>query len=154
MSKQWIALLAGALVIALVVGCGDSSEGETNAKSLAKPVYVKKVTAICEKTNKQVKVGFEEFTADQGSAAFEDLDSMEEYLDTFMIPAKQQEIEELQALGAPVGDEEETEAIIEGFEEGIEAAEDDPERAVQSTFGVFARANDLANDYGADNCYG
>ena len=68
-------------------------------------------------------------------------------------PAIQRQAEEIDALGAPSGDEEEVEAIVEALEAGAEEAEEDPGTIVEGkTSGPFAEANKLAGEYGFKVC--
>ena len=60
-------------------------------------------------------------------------------------------VEQLAAPGAPSGDEDQVEEILDAYDEGIEVAEDDPEAAMSSQ-GVFAYATSLAEKYGLENC--
>ncbi len=152
MSRRSITLLAALVVALIVVGCGGDGEDETSTVQVTKAAFLKSADAICDKSYEEIESKFQSFVKDVGaSKPFSDSEEIEEYVDTILVPAKQEEVEELRALGAPGGDEDAVDAIIEAHEEGIEVAEDDPREAVTS-FGVFARATWLAEKYGLENC--
>ena len=148
------AVAIGALVFALgVAGCGGSGDDATADTQIAKAVFLKKGNAICLQNLEEVKKDYTKFIEDKGGpeAAFDDLDSITEYVDTVVIPNKEQMVEDLRELGAPSGDEDKVDAILEAYEEGIEVAEEDPERAGVGS-GVFWYAADLTKDYKLTNC--
>jgi len=144
-------LVAGGLLAAVGASCGGDEDGVASA-SPAKSVYVKKANSICQKTYAQTKEKYSDFVKDRGEEAFEDPKAVEEFVDTVIIPRREQMVEKLLGLGSPEGDERQIEEVIEAYEEGIDVAGEDPELAATSTFGVFARANDLAQDYGLEEC--
>jgi len=67
LSKRLLALLFGALAIALVAGCGGGSDSTTggdsseSASSLTKAQFIKQADGICEQGNKAVAAEAEEF---------------------------------------------------------------------------------------------
>jgi hypothetical protein len=152
-----IALLAGSLAIALLgIGCGGGSdEGATaDAPPITKVAYIKKADAICRRYVGRMSEKNADFSAKRGGrdVAFDNIEAVEEYSEDILIPEKEREIEELSGLGVPEGDEEEIGAIFDAYDEGIEVAEEDPRRAVNSSFGVFSYSTSLAEKYGLVFC--
>lgn len=100
-----LALLA---VSALAAGCGGDDEQE----ALAKPDFVKQANAICTK--------FESSVEKSAEAAFAGLESEKdltpeiarEFFDD-ALPRFDQAVEDLDGLGAPEGDEDEVQAIVD-----------------------------------------
>jgi len=153
MGKRSAVLCLGVLMLALLgVGCGGGGE-ETATAQIAKPAFVAKAQAICEKTYTKVQGEYEQFVKENGETAFDDLDSMEEYTDDTLIPAREQQLEEVRDLGVPPGDEEKVEAILVAYEKGLDEADEDPENAVTSAYGPFVPAAELLKAYGADCRY-
>jgi len=152
-SKGLITVLAGVMAIALiVVGCGSSDE-EATAKPIAKAAFLKRADSICAETYKRVQNGYEAtFKNPSGGEPLSDLKEIEAYADGVLIPAKEEEVEELRALGVPPGDEDQVEGILAAYEVGIERAEESPRDAVVSSAGVFVKATELAQDYGLELC--
>lgn len=149
------AVLIGVLAIAAIgAGCGGGGESDATAgDQQSRPVFLKKGNAVCLRNWEEVKDDFNKFLKAHGGskAAFADIDSITEYVDTVVIPNKEQLLDELRELGAPSGDEEKVDAIIAAYEEGIDVAEEDPERAAVGE-GVFWYAADLAKKYQLRNC--
>ncbi len=119
---------------------------------ISKSAFLKRADAICQQAYDRVAEGFRRFVRGRKDEAFADIDSIRRYADTVLLPAKRQQLEELRALGAPSEDEDQVEAILDAYEDGIQLAEDDPRAAVTSTFGVFVEATELAEEYGLENC--
>jgi hypothetical protein len=155
LSKPSIGLLAGALALALATaGCGgDSGDSEgTTATRVSKAAFVERADAICIQTYNQVKAGYEAFVKEAGSEPFSTIEEIEDYADSVLIPARQEEVEELRDAGMPKGEEDQVEAILAAFEEGIEKAEESPRDAVTSPAGVFVKAAELAKSFGLAGC--
>jgi len=152
--KSLGAVLIGVLVVALSVGCGGDGDSDATADSQTpRPLFLKKGNAICLQNVEEVKKDYSKFIEGHGGpkAAFDDPESVTEYVDTVVIPNKEQLIEDLRALGAPSGDEDRVDAILDAYEEGIEVAEEDPQRAGVGQ-GVFWYAADLSKKYELKNC--
>ena len=77
----------------------------------------------------------------------------EEVISGVLGPALQKQADEISALGAPDGEEEKTEAVIEALEAGAEELEDDPASLLkESGTGPLDKANELANKFGFKQC--
>ena len=151
-----LGVLVGALAIALVgIGCGggDGSGQAVANVEVSKPTYMKKAEAVCKKNYEKVRLGYENFVKENGGPenSFDEPAKEAEYVETVIVPEKKKTVEELKALGAPSGDEQEVDEIVEAYEEGIEVAEENPQAAMSST-GVFAYASNVAKEYGLKSC--
>jgi hypothetical protein len=148
--RIFVALISVLAVGAIAVGCGDD---DSSASSLTKAEFVKKADAMCERLagesqgkllayiNKNVKgSGNETITKEQET----------ELVETVVIPSVTEQIEELEALGAPEGDEEQIDALIEELEIALEKAESDTDRFTEAA--PFAKSEKLAREYGLVNC--
>lgn len=156
MNKPLLALLAGALTIALVAaGCGgsDDSNSESTA-SLTKAEFVKEGNAICTKGNAKIESEFEAFTKDRNLSENKAPSKVvqEEAAEEILIPLISSQVEELRALGAPEGDEGEVEKILTGAEEAIEEGEEDPASLLGNGPGKFKEVNKQAREYGLTVC--
>lgn len=166
MSKRFIATLAGALaIVVLVAGCGGGSDsgdsGSANADSttsgdtapaLTKAEFIKQGDAICTETAATLAQGAKDFLSDAGLSESEEPseEAQEELVGEVFLPAYQTQAEELGALGAPEGEEEQVEAIVTGFEEGVASAEDDLGGAIGED--PLADAKGAAADFGFTVC--
>jgi hypothetical protein len=149
--------LIGALAIALVgIGCGGGDGGGSQVVAnteISKQTYLKKAEAICKRNYTNVKSGYEAFVKEHGGPenSFDEPEKQAEYVESVIVPEKKKTVEELKALGSPSGEEKKVGAIVEAYEEGIEVAEEEPQRAMSSQ-GVFAYATHVAQEYGLENC--
>ena len=104
--------------------------------------------------NREIEEGFEEFNEDQhlkNNQAPTKAEA-EEIANTIIIPAVQKEIDELHALGAPEGEEERVEEILDAAGEALEEGEEDPAGLVSGGGDFFAGVNKMANEYGLTVC--
>lgn len=151
MSRRVVALIGGALVLAsLGIGCGGGEELAT--ATVAKPAYLERLAQICQNTYETVQDGYDRFNEEQGKDAFKGLDSMREYTDSVLIPAREQQASEIRKLGAPEGSEKKVEEILDAYASGDEEAAEDPENAVKGAYGPWVPATELVRKLGAGEC--
>lgn len=153
MSKRIIALLFGALVLGLVAGCGGSDD-EGGEETLTKAEFIKQGDAICRQGNEEIEEGFDSFAKENGIAKNQEpnKEQSREIVVTVIIPGVKQQGEEIRALGAPAGDEDQVAAILDSLDEGIEEAEADPESLFEEKTDPFGEANQRAKAYGLKVC--
>jgi hypothetical protein len=154
LNKGLLALLAGALAVALVIaGCGSSSDSSTTA-SLSKAEFVKQGNAICKAGNKEIEEGFEEFTKENNLSKTKPPSKaiQEEAAETILIPAINNQVEEIRALGTPEGDEGEVDEILTDAEEAVEESEEDPTSLLGAEPAKFKELNKESREYGLTVC--
>lgn len=143
-----------AFVVAVAIaGCGGGGGGTT--AEISKTAFVKQANEICVKTQEQASSEFRTYLTQHGSqiqSPAQEKAAQVEVGETIVIPAKQQEVEELRALGSPHGDEKRVEAIVAAYDEGIEIAEEHPEEATKDGTEAFGKAERLATTYGLEGC--
>ena len=142
-------LLGLAAVTALVVaGCGGGGDDDsTSTSSLAKPAWIAKADAICQQGNQEIEqAANEHFGKQQGQ---EPTDAqVQQFTDETVIPSVQKQIDQIRDLGAPSGDEDQVNEILDTVQADIDKAKsattlpDDP----------FADGNALATQYGLKVC--
>jgi len=153
LSKSLIALLVAVSAIAMIVaGCGGSSDSSESTSSLTRAEFVKQGNAICAKGNKEIQEGFEEFEQEVGSQKQPTKAQLTEAIETIVLPAVREQVEGVQDLGAPSGEEAKVEAITDSAEEALEEGEEDPASLTSEKADPFAKANELANEYGLTKC--
>lgn len=130
--------LAAVLAVALA-GCGGSG------KPMTKQAFIQQGNEICVNGTKEREAAVAEAAKEGG----EEL-GPEEVLTEAALPATEDMVGELDGLRVPEGDEKQVEAIISGFEEGIEAVEADPKKGLGSA--AFKKANEAATAYGLSDC--
>jgi hypothetical protein len=101
---------------------GKASDG--NATQLSKTAFIKQADAICAE-------GREELSA-AAQSVFGAKDDEREGLELglvgdVLVPVLETEIDDLRAMGAPPGDEEEVDKIVDEMEEVLQVAEEEPQ---------------------------
>ncbi len=153
MSKRFIALLASLAALAiLVAGCGGGGDSSESTSSLTKAEFVKQGNAVCAKGNEEIQEGFEEFEKEHSSQKQPTKAQLTEAIETIVLPAVRQQVEGVKDLGAPSGEEAKVEAITDAAEEAVEKGEEDPAALTTEKADPFAKANELANEYGLTKC--
>jgi hypothetical protein len=161
LSKRLIAVLVGVFAIgALVAGCGGGSDstgsestGSESGTALTKAEFISQGDAICEQGNEEIEAGAEEFAEEN------EIDTQnpktaqqEELVSEVIVPNLKKQAEEIDALGAPSGEEAEVEAIVEALETGTGDIEDEPGTLVEGNAASFDKANKLAKEFGFKVC--
>jgi hypothetical protein len=138
-----ILLLAGLLPLA---GCGSSDT------PLTKHEFVKRADAICTRTEKGIQAGFGRFvqenkvpTSGPGVKA-----KAAEFVDTTYAPLYHRQIDEIESLAAPEGDQQEVTAILGAMKGRISAGEERPLALIRGT--LQEDASKLASAYGLTSC--
>jgi hypothetical protein len=153
-NKGLIATLLGvAAIMVVVVGCGGSSSDTTTA-SLTKAQFIAQGNAICKKGSTKVEAEFEDFAKKNGIEGNKEPTTAEEVelAETILTPNVKSQSEELRALGAPSGDEDEITAMLDSLDQGVEEAEADPEGLIEGKSEPFKDASQKAQKYGLSAC--
>ena len=154
MSKRLILLLAAVMALAAIAaGCGSSSDDDSTEVTVAltKTEFIKQGDEICKQAEEDSEAEAEEF-AEENDFVLEKAskEQLEEAIDQVLVPALNGQVEEIKALGAPEGDEEQVEAIIVALEDGADEVADDPGLAFEGK--PLKKATELAEDYGFKVC--
>lgn len=151
-----IAVAAALTLVAALVGCGGSdstaasNSGSSEHGGITKAELIKQGDAICRKTDEVQKKALAAYEKKHGkTTAFGEI---EKALVKVALPPIGTEIEELAALGAPLGDELQVEVIITGFEKALKGAEKHPNTLLGTDEGEFATPDKLAGIYGFNDC--
>lgn len=151
MSKLLTAAVAAAVLAALVAGCGGGDETTDETVTLTKTEFIKQGDAICKESGDQSEKEAEEFAEENGftlEKASEE--QLEEAVAAVLVPTLRQQADEIEALGAPDGDEKQVEAILDSLEGATDEIEGDPSVVFKEE--VFDEPNELAEDYGFKVC--
>lgn len=157
MSKPFIALLAALAAISMIAaGCGggDDSTDSTASSGLTKAEFLKQGNAICAKGEKELNEEFEKFAEEENLS--ENKPPTEAQLakatEEFFLPIIKEQVEGIRGLSPPAGEEQQVDKVLTAAEEGIEKAEEDPASLANEKEDPFAKANELANEYGLTKC--
>jgi hypothetical protein len=131
----------------LVAGCGG---GEDETSSPSRKQFLKQANAICqEQTQKRNKIIQDAISGSDQNKLLPKAEREQIIVDA--LPPYAETPEKLEALGAPEGDEEKVEAILEAMEKAAADAKANPSVALTSTK-QFEEANKLASGYGLTSC--
>jgi hypothetical protein len=142
-----VSVIGVLVVLAIGVGCGGGDDD-----SLSKADFVKQADEICARKeaekNKKLEASFQQLGKEGKSGK----QAEEELVTDAALPPISEMTEELKDLGAPSGEEDQADAMVEAFEAEIEKIEDDPASVINETGGEFAKANQLAKQMGLKVC--
>ncbi|HET8955489.1 MAG TPA: hypothetical protein VFN18_07515 [Solirubrobacterales bacterium] len=153
MKKASLLALAAMLALAvLVAGCGGGDETTDSATvTLTKTEFIKQGDTICKEANEANETEAEEFAEENGFTLEKaSKDQLEEAVAEVLVPSLNQQAEELDALGAPEGDEDKVEEIVVALEDATGEIEDDPSLVFEEK--TLEKPNQLAEAYGFKVC--
>lgn len=136
----------GLVVVALVIGCagcGSSSSSSTAAK-ITKAQYVARANAICAKGNAE---------QNRASAKLGNSPSPSQvthFVNTFLVPNIQGQINAIRALGAPPGDQAKVNQFMSDAQADLNRIKANPQLATSSS--LFNNFSALAHPYGLTQC--
>lgn len=154
MKRGFIAMLAGTLAVAaLVGGCGSGDEATA---SLTKAQFVKKANAICDKAERRIQSELGEllkqYKDNLPTTEAANVAAQAAVAETVVLPARRQQTEEITDLGAPSGEEDRIDAIVASLEAALEDIEADPAKAAEISASTFGEAWEKTRTYGLYNC--
>jgi hypothetical protein len=152
LNKAFLAAIAALVALAAIVaGCGNGGDTTEETVTLTKTEFIKQGDAICKQGNDASEKEAEEF-AEENDFDLEKAskEQLEEAVGEVLVPNLEQQVEELDALGAPKGDEDKVEAIIASLEEATGEIEDDPGIVFKGD--VLKKPSKLADEYGFKVC--
>ncbi len=129
---------------------GDAAEAE----SISKKAFIKQGNTICESTVGRIAAqstpAFKELERDNDGSSPRAVEM--EVISTVVLPELRREVEELESLGSPVGDEVKVARITTAIGDVIEEAEDDLAAAAAASNQFIEESSNLAASYGLDKC--
>ncbi len=159
MSKR-LTVLAGVLALAIAAaGCGSSDDStDTDTASaevtITKEQLIAQGDAICKQGNEEIEDGFDRYAEENNLPKNKEPSDEQgvEIVETVIVPNLLTQSELIRGLGAPEGDEEQIEELVDSLDEAIEAAEEDPEALFNEDTDPFGDVNQQAQDYGFSEC--
>lgn len=123
-------LICAVAVGALVAGCGgddgsaSSGSGATvTTSSLSKDEFVKQASAACTRARKNItneSLGYLQQHEAKGDSRADEAASFASMVKVVILPIIENEIAEIEKLGAPSGDEDEIEAFLASEQKGMD----------------------------------
>jgi hypothetical protein len=147
-----LALAALVALAALIAGCGGGDETTDSATvALTKAEFIKQGDAICKEGNEKNEAEAEEYAEENGFTLEKaSKDELEEAVGEVLVPSLNRQADELDALGAPEGDEGKVEEIVVALEDATAEIEDDPSLVFEEK--TLEEPNKLADAYGFKVC--
>jgi hypothetical protein len=146
------AVIAAFIAIA-AAGCGgDGDDTSATTTALNKDEFVKQANEICAKGSDEIDAAAADVF---GGGSQPSPEEGQQFITETVIPTIQGEIDDIEALGAPAGDEEQVTAILDAAQQGVDAGKADPsvlEGGQQND--PFAESDKLAKAYGLTECAG
>jgi hypothetical protein len=146
--------VAATLTVGLVlVACGSSNDNSTTSTTaaLSKAAFLKQGNAICKKGNQQINAAAHKaFPKGSGKPT----QAEKTKFAAILIPTVQTEIDGVNGLGAPTGDEAKVKAIVVSAQAALDKVKADPSILFQNSTDPFAKSNKLTNAYGLTTCGG
>jgi hypothetical protein len=147
MKRNALWLLGLALVTALVAaGCGGDSDDDSTTSSLAKPAWIAKADAICQQGNQEIEQAANEQFGKQEQEPSDE--QIQQFTNETVVPSVQKQIDQIRELGAPSGDEDQVNEILDTVQADIDKAKS----ATTLPDEPFANGNALATRYGLKVC--
>lgn len=146
-----VVAIVTALVAVGFTGCGgDDDSSSTTTAAISKDDFVEFGNKICAEGNKTFDAAAKStFSGGKPTEA-----EMTKFVDETAVPTIQGEIDGIRALGAPEGDEDQVNAILDAAQQGVDTISADPTAFGSGNADPFAEANKLASDYGLTECAG
>ena len=152
MNKASLAAVTALVALAaLIAGCGGGGDTTDETVTLTKTEFIKQGDAICKQGSETSEKEAEEFAEDHNFKLEKaSKEQLEEAVSAVLVPNLMRQAEELDALGAPKGDEDEVEQIIASLEDAAEKIGDKPSLVFASK--VLQKATEQAENYGLQVC--
>jgi hypothetical protein len=149
-------LVTAALVLA-AAGCGDDDDSDsaatTTTPALTKSEYIREANKICKQQDNKIERASQQFFADAPNDEEPPPKEVAEFGEKTVFPAIQDEIDRVEALGAPAGDEEEVKKMLDAAKSGLADLEAHPEQLEKGgAASSFEEYQKLASAYGLDQC--
>jgi hypothetical protein len=131
---------------AFATGCGSSDDNgdSTTTASLTKAEWIAKADAVCQQGNQQINQAAHQQFANQKPTAAD----VQQFATGTALPNTQSQVDQIKALGAPSGDEDQVNKILDTVQADIDKAK----AAGDLEDSTFADGNALARQYGLKVC--
>lgn len=151
--------------LSIVVGCGDDDDsagaGGANggqeitveAGSLSKPEFVKRADKLCKEARARYKRDFDDFVGSDIPTPASPLKPSKaaKLVDTVLVPHFRKLVDQINALGAPKGDEGKVAAFLNTLQQRLDQAEAQPAKFIKELSPLSAAVR-KARTYGLVGC--
>ena len=143
--------VAAVLSVGLVLAaCGSSNDNSTSTTAaLSKSELLKRGNAICKKGNQEINKAAKQIFAPHKEPSQAD---KTKFATETLIPSVQAQINGIEALGPPKGDEATVKKITDSAQAALDKGKKDPTVVVSDKTDPVAQANKLTKAYGLTVC--
>ena len=143
--RATLALIAVFALGVIAAGCGGGDDNsDTTTTSLTKAAWIAKADAICQQGNQEIdQAARQQFGNQKPTAA-----DVQKFATETALPNTQSQVDKIKALGAPSGDEDQVNKILDTVQADIDKAKS----AGDIEESTFADGNALAKQYGLKVC--
>lgn len=144
-----VLVLATGLIAA---GCGDDDDdGDDGGDAPTKEEFIAEADQICSDGDAEIEAAAEETFGQSDRPPTPE--EQEAFASETVIPNIEEQVNGVDELTPPEGDEDEIQAIVDAANEGLDAGRDDPSVFTeQGGEDPLAEASGLAQDYGLKAC--
>jgi len=146
-ARLLVAVAATALCALALAACGgddDSTTDTTQGTPLTHDDFVAQADSICQSADDELDQVGQELGNSPSQA------DLEQTVEDTVVPNLQQQLNAIEALGAPEGETEQVDEITSGLSDAIDELEQDPSKITDDT--LFADVNQKAEDFGLTVC--
>jgi ABC-type lipoprotein release transport system permease subunit len=145
MKLNQFAVLAVLAVGAIAAGCGSSDDNsDSTTTSLTKAAWIAQADAICQQGNQQInQAAHQAFGSQKPTAA-----DVQQFATGTALPNTQSQVDKIKALGAPSGDEDQVNKLLDTVQADIDKAKSQGD--IENS--TFTDGNALARQYGLKVC--
>jgi hypothetical protein len=148
----WRTAIPISLLLAILIasGCGGGGD-DTSTSTVTKTVLIKKGDAICKKSEEQFQaqvLGYFKLLKGKSATKAQERQIVADY----QLPGLQDQVKELEKLGAPDGEDEQVEAILDGMRAVLAEGRNDPRANLAASSAPLAESADQARKYGFKVC--
>jgi ABC-type lipoprotein release transport system permease subunit len=141
--RATLALTAVLALGVIAAGCG-SGDDDSDTSSLTKSEWIAKADAICQQGNQEIEQAAQQQFGNQKPTAAD----VQQFATGTALPNTQSQVDKIRALGAPSGDEDQVNHILDTVQAEIDKAK----AAGDIEDSTFAEGNSLAKQYGLKVC--
>jgi hypothetical protein len=142
-SRAILALSAVLALGAIAAGCGGGDD-DSSTSDLTKAEWIAKADAICQQGNQAINQAAKQQFGNQKPSAAE----VQKFATETALPNTQSQVNQIKALGAPAGDEDQVNKILDTVQADIDKAK----AAGDIEENTFADGDALAKQYGLKVC--
>lgn len=143
-----VTLIALVVLLAALVGFGCGGDDSSSGSALTKAEFIKQADGVCKKGEARIEAEAGKYEKENEIATEA---QQEELISEVVVPGIQAQAEEIAALGAPEGDEEKIEAMVEAVESGAAELEANPLAGMEGK-SPLGEASKIAGAYGLKEC--